>query len=293
VKSGLEQLSSHQAELVRSWLPGAVVVSDHSWGLVGTTVLELRDADGLIYIVKAGDADDHHIARELVAHREWLAGLTSVGRAPSLVFSEEAAKILVTRHLAGQLVEGTDHEHAPDTYHQAGELLALFHGQLEVIDDGEFERRQKEETLAWLTRPHRIAADAVSTLTEVVSNWPTPTTVNVPTHGDWQPRNWLFDGGLVSVIDFGRASLRPAATDFARLSAQQFRTSPALEQAFVDGYGSDPREPDAWLRLRIREAVGTAAWAYKVGNETFEKQGHRMIAEVLAEMASITRPNTG
>lgn len=48
--------------------------------------------------------------------------------------------------------------------------------------------------------------------------------------------------------------------------------------------GSDPREADAWMRLRIREAVGTAAWAYKVGDEAFEQQGHRMIAEVLRDL---------
>ncbi|MGW6199374.1 phosphotransferase family protein [Kribbella sp. NPDC055110] len=33
---------------------------------------------------------------------------------------------------------------------------------------------------------------------------PPPATL-VPTHGDWQPRNWLVDNGTVRVIDFGRA----------------------------------------------------------------------------------------
>ena len=34
---------------------------------------------------------------------------------------------------------------------------------------------------------------------------------------------------------------------------------------------------------RIVEAVGTAAWAYQVGDEEFEAQGHRMIATLLGE----------
>ena len=121
-------------------------------------------------------------------------------------------------------------------------------------------------------------------LTEVVSAWPTPPSPLVPTHGDWQPRNWLVHEDAVRVIDFGRADLRPAHTDLGRLAAQQFRSDRSLERAFLDGYGADPREPAAWLRLRIRDAVGTAAWAYKVGDEAFERQGHRMIAEVFAEV---------
>lgn len=104
----------------------------------------------------------------------------------------------------------------------------------------------------------------------------------MPTHGDWQPRNWVVHKGVVSVIDLGRADLRPALTDFARLAAQQFRTDPALEAAFLHGYGDDPREPAAWRRNRIREAIATAVWAHQVGDEPFETQGHRMIAEALA-----------
>ena len=30
-----------------------------------------------------------------------------------------------------------------------------------------------------------------------------------------------------------------------------------------------------------REAIGTAAWAYQVGDRPFEEQGHRMIAAAL------------
>ena len=104
----------------------------------------------------------------------------------------------------------------------------------------------------------------------------------VPTHGDWQPRNWLVHDGVVSVIDLGRADLRPAMTDLTRLAAQDFRRDPRLEAAFLEGYGSDPREPSAWHRTRLREAVGTAVWAHQVGDEAFEAQGHRMIEDALA-----------
>jgi thiamine kinase-like enzyme len=103
----------------------------------------------------------------------------------------------------------------------------------------------------------------------------------VPTHGDWQPRNWLVHEGRVSVIDLGRADLRPAATDLARLARQEWLGRPDLEEAFLAGYGGDPRETAAWQRTLLREAIGTAVWAHQVGDEPFEAQGHRMIAQAL------------
>jgi hypothetical protein len=86
---------------------------------------------------------------------------------------------------------------------------------------------------------------------------------------------------IVGVIDFGRADLRPAYTDFARLAAQQFQSNPALEPAFLDGYGPDPRDPDTWHRVQLPEAVNTAVWAHQVGDPAFEAQGHRMITAAL------------
>ena len=283
VNSGLDQLDPRQAQLLTAWLPELEVVDDHSWGLVGTTVLELRSR-GRRYIVKGGGDGDHHLAREITAHRQWLGPWTSLGRAPSLVRADEDARLLLATYLPGELVEGTSHEHSADAYCQAGDLLARFHGQVAVLDDGEFESRQKFETLRWLSGPHRIAPDTAALLTGVVEDWPTPPSTVVPTHGDWQPRNWIVHDGSVGIIDFGRAALRPASTDFGRLAVQQFLAHPDLEQAFLQGYGTDPREPGSWARLQVREAVGTAAWAYKVGDEAFEQQGHRMIAEAVRRL---------
>jgi hypothetical protein len=277
----MDNLTARQRELLERWLPEAEVVKDHSWDLIGTTVLELSH-QGIPYIVKAGDKSDHHIARELRAHRLWLQPWTSQGRAPQLLHADDEAKLLLRQHLPGELVEGSPHEHVPDTYHQAGILLARLHSQF-GIEDTEFEAQANQKTLAWLDKPHRIAPDIVARLRTEVESWPSAPMIVVPTHGDWQPRNWLIHDGVVSVIDFGRADLRPAVTDFARLAAQQFRMHPELEAALIDGYGGDPREPDRWRRTRIREAVGTAAWAYQVASEPFERQGHRMIAEALGD----------
>ncbi len=239
------------------------------------------DHAGSRFIVKAGDDRDHHIERELHAHLHWLSPWTSTGRAPALAHGDAAAKLLVTTYLPGQLVLGSGHADDSSIYRQAGELLALFHAQAVVTDD-DYERRENDKAVEWLSGPHRIAPSIVALLREQVAAWPTPPATLTPTHGDWQPRNWLIHDDIVSVIDFGRAAMRPAMTDFARLAAQHFRRDPSLEAAFLDSYGSDPREPDAWHRTRVREAIGTAAWARQVGDEAFEAQGHRMIAEVLS-----------
>jgi tRNA A-37 threonylcarbamoyl transferase component Bud32 len=274
-------LTHVQRELLGEWLPSATLVADHSWGTVGRRVLELEYA-GARYIAKAGDASDHHLAREIRAHRHWLAPWVSIGRAPTLLHANVDARILVTSFLPGVLVEGTLHEWDPDTYRQAGALLAVLHGQLSAVDPG-FEARETAKALSLLDRPHRITAGTVDRLREEMRSWPTPPSILVPTHGDWQPRNWLMHEGHLRIIDLGRADLRPASTDLARLAAQQFRDAPALEDAFLEGYGDDPRERGEWHRIRVREAVGTAVWAHQMGASAFEGQGHRMIAEALSE----------
>lgn len=276
----LDELPDRQRELLHRWLPGAQVVRDHSWGLVERHVLEVVH-EGERYVVKAGGPDDHHMDRELRAHREWLRPWTSRGRGPELVHFDQGARLLVTRHLPGQLVEGSPAADDPDVFRQAGELLALLHEQSSVVDS-DYEAREARRSLQWLGERHRIAPDVEERLRAEIATWNTDVATSlVPTHGDWQPRNWLVHDGVVSIIDFGRADLRPAFSDFARLAVQDFRRDPTLAAALLEGYGADPREPEAWHRQQVREAIGTAVWAHLVGDERFEAQGHRMIAEAL------------
>lgn len=67
----LRNLSPRQRELLAQWLPGARVENEHSWSQVPTTVLEMT-LSGARFIIKAGGAADHHIARELHGRRSWL-----------------------------------------------------------------------------------------------------------------------------------------------------------------------------------------------------------------------------
>ncbi|GAA2750049.1 phosphotransferase family protein [Amnibacterium kyonggiense] len=272
-------LSPEQRRILAEWFPRHRVLADHSWGLVGTFVLEVDTGSGRV-IVKAGDEHDHHLGREVRAHREWLTPWTSIGRAPALLRADERARIIATRYLPGRLVQGAPEELEPDVFRQAGALLALLHGQRTVIDH-DYARILRDEVLSRFEQPHRMSAATVRAARAEVEAWSTDPVEVVPTHGDWQPRNWLLHEGEVAVIDFGRAELRPALSDLVRLESRSFRHAPALEAAFLEGYGADPRDSPWWRRERLRAAIGTAVWALAVGDAEFEAEGRREAAALL------------
>ena len=279
---GLGRLSAAQRALVASWLPGVEIVADLSWNQADTVVLRARH-DGRDLVVKAGGAQNHHLGRELDAYEGgYTAGWARSGRAPRLLHADRSARILVTEWLEGRLAYRTPAAADPEVHRRAGELLRAFHDQASRPSEGT-DAAATGRAIAWLDADHAIAGDVEERLRHALAVLAPVEADLVPTHGDWQPRNWLTDGDIVRVIDFGRFAFRPPATDLTRLAAQEWRDDPACEAAFLDGYGRDPRNPAHWLLLRLREAIGTAAWAHQVGDTAFEAQGHRMIADALAE----------
>ncbi|RIK17142.1 MAG: aminoglycoside phosphotransferase [Acidobacteria bacterium] len=276
----LPGLTPEQRDLVVGWLGEPELVSEHSWGLVDTVVLRVRAA-GRDLTVKAAGPANHHIGRELDAHERWTGPLLDGDRAPRLVHADRGARVLVATWLPGDLAQDGPAQHDPEVHRQAGALLARLHQQTAGVDDG-WEATQRTRVLTWLGRDHRIPEEQEARVRELVAGWPDEPAVVAPTHGDYQPRNWLWDDGTVRVIDFGRAAMRPPATDLARLASREWLGRPELETAFLEGYGEDPREAGAWSRMQLAEAVGTAAWAYQVGDEAFEAQGMRMLTDALA-----------
>jgi hypothetical protein len=272
----LEELDK---EFVELHLNEPELVEDMSWGLVDTKVLRVRSARD-DFVVKTADLGNHHIGREITAHESFTAPLVRIGRTSRLIAADRAQSILITSFQQGDLMQGTSHELDYDLHVQAGATLCALHEQNARVDV-DYERRATEKTLATLDRRHRIDPRVESVARRLLARYePKPITV-VPTHGDWQPRNWLVNDGQLCVIDFGRFDYRPAATDLCRLAVQQWATSSVLEAAFLEGYGSDPRDTDVWLMNLLREAIGTAVWAFGVGDEAFESQGHWMLEQAL------------
>lgn len=262
--SALDTLTPAQRDLLDQWLPGAEVVTDRSaLHRAGTTALVLSAGEDR-FLVKTTVEGVRHIDRELAAHRSWLAPWTDAGRAPSLVEADLDARIIVMTHLDGEPASTSTAIHDPEIYRQAGELLATFHGQAGVEDE-DYEPELDERALAALDKAG-LESDLTERLRTEITSWPTPTTVLVPTHGDWQPTSWVVDAGTLRVIDSGRFGFRPALYDLSRLSAQDFVRDDTFEKAFLEGYGSDPREPEAWHRLQVRDAISVAAWAHRTGH---------------------------
>lgn len=273
-------LTRKQLDRIAEWLAAARVVNDMSWGLVDTTVLRVRSPGG-DFVVKAAGPGNHHLRREVIAHHDFTGPWLLEGRVGRLLHADLTINLIVLEYLPGTLVDDGDAATDPEVHRQAGQLLAALHRQAGRLDD-RYEQDMDARALRWLDGEHRIGQRIQDEARAVIAAQVSSPAELVPTHGDWQPRNWLLEDGRVLVIDLGRADSRPALTDLVRLSQQQWLNHPDLETAFLQGYGKDPREVEPWRRELLRQAIGTACWAYEVGDEQFEEHGHHMLERVLA-----------
>lgn len=283
----LPGLTPIQAGFVHEHLGATELVRDMGWHQVDTQVLHVRAAGDRDVVVKAASAPQgrHHLVRELRAHLGGaVAPLVALQRAGKMVAGDADTGVLVLEYQPGTLVEGTEAERDPRVHEEAGRLLRVVHAH--PAPDGEWAALANSRALRWLdTTPHRLknahAAAARRILQAEGGAGAGPPVEIVHTHGDWQPRNWQLEAGRLHIIDWGRYERRPAYTDLVRCAAQQWREDPALADAFVRGYGSDPRLDVGWKIECLRQAVGTACWARQVGDEAFEAQGFEMVREAL------------
>ena len=273
-------LDEAQSSFVESRLGQPQLVRDMSWGLVDTTVLHVRAGAG-DFVVKAAGPNNRHLPRELTAFESYTAEFVRDGSVARLVAGHREVNVLIIEYLEGELAQGTPSEWDSDIHRQAAEFLRAFHDRHGRVDEA-YEVGVTTKALAWLDRPHRISPAVAHDARRILHAYRPGPVVVVPTHGDWQPRNWLVDCDRLRVIDFGRFDFRPAASDFCRLATQQWRDAPSLETAFLEAYGTDPRDQTVWPMDLLREAISTAAWAYAVGDGEFEARGHRMLDEALA-----------
>lgn len=274
----MASISARQDALLRAWLGDWELVADHSWPLQDTTVIRVRNAHG-DHIVKASTTS-HHIERELRAHEQFLNRLRIP--TPRLEHGSVDDGILVTRYLPGELVLGTPAEHRADVYRQAGTILRNLQCPGEISHDYLDELVTRARETLDLARG-LLPAPQLAALAERLDEFrPRPVRLYF-THGDYQPRNWLYHEGKVSVIDFGRAQQRSWVSDLVRMQHQQFVGHPDLERAFLDGMERRLSDTDlAILRFETLQAsVGTIVWAHRIHDGAFEQHGREMIARIL------------
>ena len=239
--------------MVERWLPGCSLAADLSWHETDTLVRQLR-TPGADYILKGAGA--------------------------ALRFSDSRARLMILDYLPGRLSEHTARELDPEFHRQAGRALRILHQGTPRLDAGN-ESMLLAVSFQRLGQEHRIDPGNERRAYDVLRAYQPQPGLLVPTHGDWQPRNWLSDRGNLKAIDFGRFDYRAPSTDLVRLANQQWLGRPELEAAFLQGYGGDPRQKRSWPVECLHEAIGTIVYGYRLGAEDFEAQGQRMLSHAL------------
>jgi thiamine kinase-like enzyme len=104
-----------------------------------------------------------------------------------------------------------------------------------------------------------LARDCASRLA-----WLGPHVPAVASHGDFQPRNWLWDpaSGRLGVIDWERAEPAAAIRDLARLEYGPWDRRPDLREAFFAGYGRTltAQEREMLTCYAVLDALSGLVW---------------------------------
>lgn len=258
------------------------IVTDHSWGITDTVVLHVKNDLGE-YIVKAFGPDNHHFERELLAYQSASPTLANQDRASFLRAFDDESRVLIFDILPGEISENTPRHLCPELHAEAGRLLRMLH-DVRAHEDSNACQKEHQRALSWLDGDHPLSSAAARECQRVLQAFEPELITAVPTHGDYQPRNWLLaPDGVLRIIDFGRFALRGRMEDFMFLEAKVWRKHRNLELAFMKGYGKDPRagNEQGWFIARLRAAIGIAAWAHQVGLPDFSQLGVAWVNELL------------
>lgn len=104
-------------------------------------------------------------------------------------------------------------------------------------------------------------------------------------HGDNQPRNWLWSGEGLALVDFERS--RPAARvqDFVILAVTEWLDHPDRERAFLRSYGRELTESErhALRCLSALDAVNCLAWGPDNDHPEVTARGRRTLDRLMRE----------
>lgn len=104
-------------------------------------------------------------------------------------------------------------------------------------------------------------------------------TLRVCCHNDFQPRNWLWDGHQIGIIDFEHAHANHPAFDWVRLETGIWQKAPELRDRFIDGYGEEPDWSDGEILAAICAlyAVGCIVWGTRHREVAVVANGRRIL----------------
>lgn len=242
-------------------------VTDRSWPRENSAVWEVRTATRRRYFVKRHPSPRFH-QREVAAYQEIVPSL-GWARAPELIAADQNLTAIVITGLPGQVVKGL--ALSPTTelqvHREAGKLLRRIHnvpitvpgtqGTERVIERCEEHLHRADGLLS--ARQVAFVRACAGTLSAIA-----PRLQVTATHGDFQPRNFLWDRRTcrLRLIDFERAELGPAVQDLVRLEYGSWDTRPELREAFLDGYNRNltDDETQALSCLAALDALSGLQW---------------------------------
>jgi Ser/Thr protein kinase RdoA (MazF antagonist) len=258
------------------------------WDHGESLVWELRSAAGERAFLKS-HRQEVKFRQERRAYRQWCAALA--GSVPQLLAEREAEpRALLFSALPGVPLETLQPEtHVElDAHHQAGSLLARLHAQ--VTPDA-----APDPADAFAARLETWSARARSVIDADVIDWVSGRVhealpllhglQRVPCHRDYTPRNWLWNGDRLTVIDFEHSRPDLWFLDLERLWTGLWPARPDLRHAFLAGYGRELSENEEGLleRLAALGALTTIVWAREHADAAFEQAGWRSLARLRNE----------
>ena len=280
-------LREQLAALARSVTGPIAGVADRSWPRNSSAVWEITDSAGIRWFVKRHSTERFH-QREVSAYRQWTAAL-GPRRAPDLAASDSQLLAIVISGLPGQiahdLVLSADDE--CELHRQAGQLLRRLHDAAPPAPQDNSPDRATQRVDEHLRRASGLLAPpeialvrrCAAGLLSLVPELPV-----VPTHGDTQPRNWLWDQATrqLAVIDFERAEPAPAARDLVRLEYGPWDQRPDLRASFLGGYGRalTCTEEEALPCLAALDALSGLQWGTLNGDREVTGRARRTFARL-------------
>ena len=270
------------AALARQVAGEITEVTDCSWPRDSSAVWRIASVSGGCWYLKRHSSDRFH-TREVAALQDW-AQVLGPERAPELAAADPELLIMVITAVPGQpvLELQLSAREEREVHRQAGLLLGRLHESTQApgarADVSRLTSRvdaHLDQAGGLLTPAHRtLARDCASRLA-----WLSPHIPAVASHGDFQPRNWLWDpaGSQLGVIDWERAEPAAAIRDLVRLEYGPWDHRPDLCEHFFAGYGRTltPQEREMLACYAVLDALSGLRWGMANGDDEVLKRAWR------------------
>ncbi|HVT68541.1 MAG TPA: aminoglycoside phosphotransferase family protein, partial [Trebonia sp.] len=263
----MSRLPGQFAALARQVAGQVTDVTDCSWQRDTSAVWRLTGASGGCWYLKRHSSGTFH-AREVAALRGWAATLGS-GRVPELAAADPEILVMVVTAVPGEPVLRLrlSAREEQQVHRQAGRLLGRLHETQRLPGAGADVSRltgwvdeHLDQAGGLLTPPQRaLVRECAARLA-----WLGPRVPAVASHGDFQPRNWLWDSasGRLGIIDWERAEPAAVVRDLVRLEYGPWDGRRDLREEFFVGYGRSltPEEDEMLFCYAVLDALSGLRW---------------------------------